>query len=119
MHPFLEGTLAGEHAAEKILNVGRRQTARFEILLHRRRNDTRAGQRQKRTAVLAHQLLDAAVDGRSVERTAGIEVYGCTVIALITTGVIGTLPCAPCAVVRTPAMASTTSIPSVTRPKTA
>ena len=51
--------------------------------------------------------------------TNGAPPYGCTVIALITTGVVGTLPCAPCAVVRTPAMASTTSIPSVTSPKTA
>lgn len=59
--------------------------------------------------------------------TAGLRVgadyrtprYGCTVIALITTGVTGTFPCAPCAVVWTPAMASTTSIPSMTSPKTA
>ena len=42
------------------------------------------------------------------------DCYGCTVMALITTGVTGTFPCAPCAVVCTPAMASTTSIPSVT-----
>ena len=42
-----------------------------------------------------------------------------TVIALMTTGVTGASWWLPCCRVSTPAIASTTSMPSVTRPKTA
>ncbi len=43
----------------------------------------------------------------------------CTVMSLMTTGVTGASWWLPCCRVSTPAIASTTSMPSVTRPKTA
>ena len=66
----------------------------------------------------AGDLERAAGPGVPAGETAG-SCYGRTVIALMTTGRTGTFWCAPDGRVCSAAMASTTSIPSTTRPKTA